>query len=147
MEKACFGGDDTAGTDAADAATTADVASTSTTPAAVPTPATPPPATSETAPPTAVTPPPEKANSPLFILYGSATGNAEEIAKDLASTYELFLKNPDMKTFFPEVVCCELNQFKKKLLPAIETPPAPGSRNRPHTAAAHRWSGHRPGLV
>lgn len=58
---------------------------------------------------------PSKSESPLFILYGSATGNAEQIAKDLAASYESLLGNPDAKTYFPSVVCCELNQFKKHL--------------------------------
>jgi sulfite reductase alpha subunit-like flavoprotein len=49
----------------------------------------------------------------LFILYGSATGNAEHIAKALAE------KCPTA------VVCCELNQFKKKCLPDWEKPEAP----------------------
>ncbi len=49
---------------------------------------------------------------PLFILYGSATGNAEHIAKDLASTYESKLPEP-----FTKIICCEGNEFKKKCLP------------------------------
>jgi sulfite reductase alpha subunit-like flavoprotein len=44
----------------------------------------------------------------LFILYGSATGNAEHIAKALAAKC-------------PTAVCCELGQFKKKCLPDWET--------------------------
>ena len=51
--------------------------------------------------------------SPLYCLYGSATGNAEEIAKDLAASYESMIKNPDVRTRFPSVVCCELDQFKR----------------------------------
>ena len=43
--------------------------------------------------------------SPLYVLYASATGNAEHIAKDLAASYK--------GTAFPKVVCCELDQFKK----------------------------------
>jgi sulfite reductase alpha subunit-like flavoprotein len=58
---------------------------------------------------------PSKSDSPLFIMYGSETGNAEQIAKDLAATYEMLLGNPDAHTFFPGVVCCDLNQFKKHL--------------------------------
>jgi sulfite reductase alpha subunit-like flavoprotein len=50
----------------------------------------------------------------LFILYGSATGNAEHIAKALAE-----------KCAPTAVVCCELNQFKKKCLPDWEKPEAP----------------------
>lgn len=38
--------------------------------------------------PTPSSPPPDHSDAPLYILYGSATGNAESIAKDLASTYE-----------------------------------------------------------
>lgn len=57
-----------------------------------------------------------KSPTPLFILYGSATGNAEHIAKDLTTTYETYLKNPDFVPYFPSVVCCELNQYKKKCL-------------------------------
>lgn len=45
--------------------------------------------------------------STLFILYGSATGNAEHIAKDLAA-------NP---TPFDKVLCLELDQFKRKCQP------------------------------
>jgi methionine synthase reductase len=51
--------------------------------------------------------------SPLHILYASATGNAEQIAKDLAATYETILANPEANAFFPSVICAELNQFKK----------------------------------
>jgi len=45
---------------------------------------------------------------PLSILYGSATGNAEHIAKDLAG------KIPSSGTFYSSVICCEMDQFKKK---------------------------------
>ena len=72
------------------------------------------------------TPPPEKSDAPLFCLYGSATGNCEQIAKDLAATYEMLLKNPDAKTFFPSVVCCELDQFKKRCTQHWETAPNGG---------------------
>lgn len=44
--------------------------------------------------------------NPLFILYGSATGNAEHIAKALAASYE-----PD--DYFDSVVCVELNGWKR----------------------------------
>lgn len=54
-----------------------------------------------------------KSKSPLFILYGSATGNGEHIAKDLASKYELLLSAGNADAFFPSVVCCELDKFKK----------------------------------
>lgn len=73
---------------------------------------------------TVTTPSPEKSDSPLFILYTSATGNAEQISKDLASTYEGILGNPDAQTFFPSVVCCTLDEFKKKCLPIWEQAPA-----------------------
>lgn len=65
---------------------------------------------------TTTTPAPETSPTPLYIMYGSATGNSEAIAKDLAETYEMILKNPDSKTYFSEVVCAELNQFKKMKL-------------------------------
>jgi sulfite reductase alpha subunit-like flavoprotein len=63
--------------------------------------------------------------SPLYILYGSATGNAEHIAKDLASTYQGLLKNKKAQCFFPSVVCCELDQFKKHLS-TWQQEPVPG---------------------
>ncbi len=80
------------------------------------------------------TPTPEKSPSPLYILYGSATGNAEAIAKDLAATYEMILNNPDSKTYFSEVVCAELNQFKKmKLAEDVwSQPPCPGNDSVKH---------------
>jgi sulfite reductase alpha subunit-like flavoprotein len=65
-----------------------------------------------------------QSTSPLFVLYGSATGNAEHIAKDLAATYTSLLKNPDTDTYFPSVVCCELDQFKRKCQPTWEQEPA-----------------------
>jgi sulfite reductase alpha subunit-like flavoprotein len=82
----------------------------------------------------AVTPPPETSPSPLYILYASATGNAEAIAKDLAATYDMILKNPDSKTYFSEVVCAELNKFKKlKLAEEIWCkPPCPGNDSVKH---------------
>lgn len=63
-------------------------------------------------------------DSPLFILYGSATGNAEHIAKDLAAVYTNLLKNPDTDTYFPSVICCELDQFKRKCQTIWEQAPA-----------------------
>ena len=65
-------------------------------------------------PVTALAAPPAKSEFPLCILYGSATGNAEQIAKDLSASYESLLQNPDAQTFFPSVICCELDLFKKK---------------------------------
>ncbi len=67
----------------------------------------------------------KKSTTPLYILYGSATGNAEHIAKDLAATYELYLKNPSFIGYFPSVICCELNEYKKKCLSQWETEPQP----------------------
>lgn len=57
-------------------------------------------------------------NLPLFILYGSATGNAESIAKDLASKHS---SNPPSP--FTSVICCEANAFKKKCIPIWEKQP------------------------
>jgi sulfite reductase alpha subunit-like flavoprotein len=71
---------------------------------------------------------PSKSDSPLYIMYGSATGNSEQIAKDLAASYERLLENPDALTFFPSVVCCELYQFKKHL-PLWEEENAGGSKH------------------
>ena len=34
-----------------------------------------------------------KSPTPLYVLYGSATGNAEHIAKEVASSYETRLRN------------------------------------------------------
>jgi len=53
---------------------------------------------------------------PLFVLYGSATGNAEHIAKDIAGKFQ---PSPS----FDSVLCVELDQFKKKCLPTWEQPP------------------------
>jgi len=59
-------------------------------------------------------------SSPLCILYGSATGNAEFIAKDLQKAYK--------GTFFPDVVCAPLNNYKKlKLLEQHWSQAQPGS--------------------
>ena len=77
----------------------------------------------------AVTGPPAKSTSPLFILYASATGNAEHIAKDLASTYETIQKNPDADTYFPSVICCEADQFKKKCAGIWEVAPPAGTKH------------------
>ena len=80
------------------------------------------------------TPPPatpvDQSSSPLFVLYASKTGNAEHIAKDLAATYETLIKNPIAKTYFPSVVCCELDQFKKRCVSHWdEAPPAAGAKH------------------
>lgn len=81
-----------------------------------------------------VTPPPEISPTPLYILYGSATGTAEAIAKELVATYETILNNPDAKTYFSKVVCAELNQFKKmKLAEDVwSKPPASGNDSVKH---------------
>jgi sulfite reductase alpha subunit-like flavoprotein len=72
---------------------------------------------------------PVKSPSPLYILYGSATGNAEHIAKDLASTYESHLNNPSSSSFnnyyFPSVICCKLNHYKRKCLDVWTERPHP----------------------
>jgi sulfite reductase alpha subunit-like flavoprotein len=71
-----------------------------------------------------------QSESPLFILYGSATGNAKQIAKDLAAKYTSLLKNPDTDTYFPSVVCCELDQFKRKGRPVWDQEPTvPGTKH------------------
>lgn len=44
----------------------------------------------------------------LSILYGSETGNSEHIAKELSSSI------PSSGSFYSSVVCCEMNQFKRK---------------------------------
>jgi len=61
-----------------------------------------------------------KSPSSLFILYGSATGNAEQIAKDLAGKYEKMITDKNDACYFPSVVCCELDKFKKKCIPTWE---------------------------
>mmetsp|Transcript_6984 Transcript_6984/g.16110 ORF Transcript_6984/g.16110 Transcript_6984/m.16110 type:complete len:1060 (-) Transcript_6984:1411-4590(-) len=64
-----------------------------------------------------------KSASPLYILYGSATGNAEHIAKDLAKTYETYLSNPSFLGYFTSVQCCELNKYKKNCLDTWSSSP------------------------
>ncbi|KAL7552873.1 hypothetical protein ACHAWF_016118, partial [Thalassiosira exigua] len=73
--------------------------------------------------------PPSKSATPLYVLYGSATGNAEHIAKDLCATYEGYLKNPSFLGYFPGVVCCELNQWKKKCSDAWTEQPERGAKH------------------
>ncbi|KAL3807401.1 hypothetical protein ACHAXA_006669 [Cyclostephanos tholiformis] len=70
--------------------------------------------------------------TPLFVLYGSATGNAEHIAKDLASTYESRLGDPTFVGYFPSVVCCELNQYKRKCLDVWSEPPRSENSDSKH---------------
>ena len=67
--------------------------------------------------------------TPLYILYGSATGNAEQIAKDVAATYETYQKNPSFIGYFPSVICCTLNDYKKKCLSQWETEPPSNSKH------------------
>jgi len=66
---------------------------------------------------------PDKSSSPLYILYGSATGNAEHIAKDLSSTYTSYLSNPSFLGYFNSVICCDLNSYKKQCLDTWLTSP------------------------
>jgi sulfite reductase alpha subunit-like flavoprotein len=61
-----------------------------------------------------------KSPSPLFVLYGSATGNAEQIAKDLAGNYEKMIAEENDDCYFPSVICCEMDQYKKKCLSTWE---------------------------
>jgi len=68
-------------------------------------------------------------STPLCILYGSATGNSEHIAKDLAAKYQASLDASPSTCFFPEVICAELNQFKKKCQKFWEEEPAPGTKH------------------
>ena len=76
--------------------------------------------------------------SPLFILYGSATGNAETIACDLAAAYQKQLDADDPTTknecFFSSVTCLELDQFKKKKCLSIweQAPPSSSSQQIKH---------------
>jgi sulfite reductase alpha subunit-like flavoprotein len=64
----------------------------------------------------------------LYVLYGSATGNAEHIAKDLAAEAEKQLKeeesadNSNVKPWFSKVYVGECDTFKKKCSPAWEKP-------------------------
>merc|ERR1712238_204808 len=52
---------------------------------------------------------------------------------DLAATYQTILDNPDSKTYFQEVICAELNQFKKmKLMEKLSIQPAPGNDTVKH---------------
>jgi sulfite reductase alpha subunit-like flavoprotein len=73
-------------------------------------------AVAKTEPTNANTTTSSKSPTPLCILYGSATGNSEHIAKELASTYESMLSKEKDECYFPSVVCCELDQYKKKCL-------------------------------
>ena len=56
-------------------------------------------------------------SSPLFILYGSATGNAEHIAKEMASNFETTILSQSSSSYtasFDHVICAELDAFKKQ---------------------------------
>lgn len=64
--------------------------------------------------------------APLYILYGSATGNSQHIAKDLAAAV------PSKSSYFDSVVCCELNDYKKKALKEWETDPTLTSHAAKH---------------
>lgn len=75
---------------------------------------------------------PTKSPTPLYVLYGSATGNAEGIAKDIASTYNGYLQNPSFLGYFPSVICCDLNSYKKKCMDAWSTPPVPNNPSVRH---------------
>lgn len=68
-------------------------------------------------------------STPLCILYGSATGNSEHIAKDIAAKYQASLEASSSTCFFPEVICAELNQFKKKCQKFWEEEPVPGTKH------------------
>jgi sulfite reductase alpha subunit-like flavoprotein len=61
----------------------------------------------------------EDGGQPIYVLYGSATGNAEHIAKDVAA--KLLTSNK-------HVTCCELDGWKKKC-PGIMTGSAEGNAN------------------
>jgi len=52
----------------------------------------------------------------LAILYGSSTGNAEHIAKELSTSI------PSKGSFYSSVLCCEMNQFKRKCQKAWDSP-------------------------
>jgi len=58
-----------------------------------------------------------KSPSPLCILYGSATGNAEHIAKDLAEKYNKLIQSSPDTCYFPSVICGEMDEYKKKKCP------------------------------
>lgn len=75
-----------------------------------------------------------KSTTPLYILYGSATGNAEHIAKDLTATYQSQANNPALVNtcYFPSVICCELNQYKRKCLSDWSSPPHPTNTAMKH---------------
>jgi sulfite reductase alpha subunit-like flavoprotein len=59
---------------------------------------------------------------PIYVLYGSATGNAEHIAKDVAA--KLLTSNK-------QVVCCELDGWKKKCPGIMTGSAAEGSNPTP----------------
>ena len=87
----------------------------------------------------------DSANAPpLFILFGSATGNAESIALDLAATYESYLSNPDTMTPFPSVVCCEMDEFKKQCTPIWDTEPSSNQKYSVILVASTTGNGDAP---
>ena len=60
----------------------------------------------------------------VHILYGSATGNAEHIAKDLANSIN---NSATIQAPFTSAECMEMDQFKKKkLFESWSTPPPTG---------------------
>jgi sulfite reductase alpha subunit-like flavoprotein len=97
-----------------------------------------------TAKPTTAEPPTTSSSSPLFVVYGSATGNAEHIAKGIAATYQGLLKNPDAKCWFPSVVCCELDQYKKQCSQQWEQPPPAGTKHGVIIVASTTGNGEPP---
>lgn len=60
---------------------------------------------------------------PLFILYGSATGNASHISKTLAATLQTTLSTSP----YTEIICTNLDSYKKTCLPIWSQPPDPTS--------------------
>eukprot|EP00339_Tiarina_fusa_P014082 CAMPEP_0117005490 /NCGR_PEP_ID=MMETSP0472-20121206/6086_1 /TAXON_ID=693140 ORGANISM="Tiarina fusus, Strain LIS" /NCGR_SAMPLE_ID=MMETSP0472 /ASSEMBLY_ACC=CAM_ASM_000603 /LENGTH=419 /DNA_ID=CAMNT_0004706743 /DNA_START=47 /DNA_END=1303 /DNA_ORIENTATION=- len=87
---------------------------------------------------------PKQEKNPSSTLYGSETGNAEQIAKDLAESYESILGNPDAQIFFQSVVCCELDQFKKKCLPVWDQEPESGTKHGVLIIASTTGNGDSP---
>lgn len=69
---------------------------------------------------------PSTIRNPLFVLYGSVTGNAEHIAKDLAAKFES--SSSSMSSPFDGVICCDLDKFKKKCASYWDTECAVGSK-------------------
>jgi len=54
---------------------------------------------------------------PLIIMYGSATGNSEHIAKNIAEKADFFLSSSSSTStplFYDAVIICSLDEYKKK---------------------------------